>query len=389
MKKTLCLIIAVAVISSVSYLFFLSKSATDKTVDSSVNRSAINKAADKEINTSFESETENQSSPPTHSDVSDSMQIFDYGECYSFDQEYAEKLAEKQDIYVDTLKNSAIKDDKIAYTIFNNMTYPKPSEVKEVGQLKLDALLDLDLIEEPLIAQEILHTCTVLSQYELCDNDLIESLTSQHKNDSELWLRATDYYLKTEQDDLVFNAIEQVKQSKYSSFYSYLFITAYTNAMEKAGIGSYNSNVTRALLYYNTTRLPSHNKTSEWCRGNLDKDKYTQGCLDLATMLEQKSHDLLSKQMGIALQSYVYRAEGNTELLEILEQRSNKLQPKYLSDESKKLLDVSKTVFQYEKLLRVYITNTAILGETGAFAPLEDEVMAFRASDQYVDCGGI
>ena len=388
MKKTLYLIIVVAVISSVSYLFLLSKSATDKVVDSSVNRSATNKAADKEINTSFESKTENQSSPPTHSDVSDSTQMFDYGECYSFDQKHAEKLAEKQDMYLDTLKNSAIKDDKIAYTIFNNMTYPKPSKLQEVGQLKLDALLNLDLIEEPLVAQEILHTCTALSQYERCDNDLIEKLTSQHKDDSELWLRATDYYLKTEQDDLVFNAIEQVKQSKYSSSYSYLFIDAYTNAMEKAGIGSYNSNVTRALFYYNTTRLPLHDKTSEWCRGNLDKDKYTQGCLDLATMLEQKSHDLLSKIMGITFQNYVYNAEGNTELLEILEQRSNKLQPKYLSDEFTKLLDVSKTVFQYENLLRAYIANSAILGEVGAFAPLEDEVMAFRASDQYVGCSG-
>ena len=157
--------------------------------------------------------------------------------------------------------------------------------------------------------------------------------------------------------------------------------------MEKASIGNYNSSVTRALLYYNFAKLPSHTESTAWCRDNLDKEKYAQGCLELATMLEQKSHDKYSRLVGLAFQNLVYSAEGNTDLVKIVQQRKGELSPKYLSDDWKKHTDVSKTVFQYEKLLRAYIANTAILGERGAFKPLEDEVETFRASGQYADCG--
>ena len=91
--------------------------------------------------------------------------------------------------------------------------------------------------------------------------------------------------------------------------------------------------------------------------------------------------------MGLEFQNLVYSAEGNTDLVKIVEERKEDLSPTYMSEDWKKQNDVSKTVFQYEKLLRAYIAATAILGERDAFKLLEDEVLAFRASDQYVDCG--
>ncbi|MDT0595899.1 hypothetical protein [Glaciecola petra] len=392
MKNTLSLIIVVTFIALLSYLFFFNKSATDRAFQNSVNDNARTsdnfKVSKKGANAAIKSDTKNPPSPSNDFNINDSAQFFNYGECFYHDPELESRLDEKRENYLDTLGKSSVKDDKIAYVLFKNMIYDLPSELQKENRLKIDALSELNLFEEPLIALEIMHTCTIYLESEHCNNQLFEEITSQHRDDSEIWLRALGYYLKTGQDELVFNAIEQLKQSKYSSSYSHLFINAYTQTMENAGIENYNSHVFRALLYYNFAKLPMYNEATAWCRDNLDKDKYAQGCLDMGTALEKLSHDRLSKHIGISFQGLVYSAEGNTDSVKILKQRAQELQPEYLSDDWKKEIEVSKTVYQYENLLRSYIANTAILGERGAFKPLEDEVMAFRESDQYVDCGG-
>lgn len=250
---------------------------------------------------------------------------------------------------------------------------------------KLDALLDLDQIENPLVAIETLRTCTIHSNFERCNNELVKKITSQHNDDAEVWLHAIRYFINTEQDELVFEAIEQAKQSKYVSSFFQLFVNTYAQSMENANIGNYNSNVMSALGYYFAKALPL-GETTQWCKDNLRKEKFAQGCLDINILMEQNSSDSIEKVIGLAHQQIVYEAQGNTDSAAHAEQRKNTLKPKYLLHKWQVKNNTLETIFQYEKLLRDYITNMGILGEHGAIKSLEAEVMRFRASEHFVDC---
>ncbi|MDT0594610.1 hypothetical protein [Glaciecola petra] len=329
--------------------------------------------------------TEKGSFTSEQTELTASSQAFNYGECFTYNSEAEAKLFEQRAAYLQSLRHSSLEDERLAFVLFSDIIPDDESALDKEHVHKLNALLDLEQIENPLVAIETLRTCTIHSNYERCNNELVKKITSQHNDDAEIWLQAIRYFINTEQDKLVFEAIEQAKQSKYVSSFFKLFISTYAQALETSGVGNYNSNVMSGLGYYFAKALPL-GETTHWCKDNLHQEKYAQGCLDISILMEQNSSDSIEKAIGLAHQQIVYEAQGDIDSAALAVQRKNALQPKYLSNEWQVKNNTLETIFQYEKLLRNYIANMGILGEHGARKSLEAEVMRFRASEHFVDC---
>jgi glutathionyl-hydroquinone reductase len=69
-------------------------------------------------------------------------------------------------------------------------------------------------------------------------------------------LEALYYYLATKQDEQIVRAINGAIQGNYSSSFYSLFVSEYTQAMERANIGAYNSAVVGAVGYYAAKAKP-------------------------------------------------------------------------------------------------------------------------------------
>lgn len=386
MKMTTSVLFFITLLGIVYYLGFPVHTYTSEVSDNSpiIREEAIFNTAKSDI--SVKDVAEKSSFTSEQTELTASSQPFNYGKCYAYDSEAEIKLYEQRATYLKSLSHSSFEDERLAFVLFSDIIPDDESALDKENVHKLDALLDLDQIENPLVAIETLRTCTIHSNYEHCNNELLKQITAIHKDDAEVWLHAIRYFINTEQDELVFEAIEQAKQSKYVSSFLQLFVNTYTQSMENANISNYNSNVISALGYYFAKALPL-GETTHWCKDNLHKEKYAQGCLDINILMEQKSSDSIEKVIGLAHQQIVYEAQGDTDSAALALQRKNALQPKYLSPEWQVKNNTLETIFQYEKLLRNYIANMGVLGEHGARKSLEAEVMRFRASEHFVDCG--
>lgn len=318
-------------------------------------------------------------------DSEDASNQLDYGECYKFDLQNSKKLSQEIEVYLNGLRHSSVKEDQLAYAIFAISFSSSDSKV-QIEQERREALLDLDQNDNPLVALEKLRMCGLHTDNKRCDNALINELTTLHKDDSEIWLEALYYYLATEQDEQVFRAISEAQQSKYSSSLYSLFASQYAQTLEKANITTYNSAIISAIGYYMAKTKP-YNLQTNWCKNNLQNAIYTQSCLEMGVLMEQRSSDTIDKLIGLAIQGIIYKAEGNAEMASLVDNKANSYSPNKRA--ASKNAGVINTIIHYEDLLRAYIENIGVLGEFDAIVQMEPEVLAFQKSVHYEDCGSI
>jgi hypothetical protein len=382
MKINLFAIVMFAAVISILYFVLFQESIKPVLVDkdAAIDISKVNR--DSQVREPLRKQSE-----VTEEEHYDSSTQLNYGECYVYDKEKEAKLMQERKAYLQSLSESTNREEQLAYAVFaisNIFPDYNPDLVIEVQQKRIEALVALKQNDHPLVALETLRMCSIQTDFKHCDNALIEEITSLHKNDSEVWLEAINYYLETEQDEHVFRAINQAKQSKYSSSFYSLFVSTYAQTMAKANIGQYNSIVMNALGYYMAKGKPYRAQT-DWCKNNLQNEKYAQGCLDMGVLMEQTSSDTIDKVIGLAIQGIIYETEGNAEMTSLVQKKQDVLsQPNSLDSTEANVLS---TIFNYEKLLKTYIDNIETLGEYGALHQLKPEVLAFKESSHYEGCG--
>ena len=171
---TLVMIITLMILGIMYYLGFPIHTYTSEVSDNSpiIREEAIFNTAKNDI--TFKDVTEKSAFTSEQTELKASSQPFNYGECYAYDSEAEAKLFEQRAAYLQSLSRSSLEDERLAFVLFSDIIPDNESALDKEHVHKLDALLDLDQIDNPLVAIETLRTCTIHSNYERCNNELVK-----------------------------------------------------------------------------------------------------------------------------------------------------------------------------------------------------------------------
>ncbi|MDT0596395.1 hypothetical protein [Glaciecola petra] len=301
---------------------------------------------------------------------------------YVQSSEESAKISAQQEAFILSLKDSAEPEKRAAYVLFKSREQEVEYGYKTKTPEYLDDLIALNELEIPLVALEIMRACTNQDTNPVCTNQLIDKLSSLHKNDSQAWSYAANYYAKTEQDEKVIAAVELALESKYTSSSYFMAMNTYYKTIEAANIGNYVSSFSTASWHGNKVLL-YHDPISRWCRGdNLSNLQIAQACLDIGQLWENTSLTVFDKIMGLAIQGLVHSAEGNNELTLFAEKRREDLYAPLLNP----LVKDRWVMFKDEYFIQMYFELFESQGEIGTLQTINKEILNRKAAGTFQGC---
>ena len=227
-----------------------------------------------------------------------------------------------------------------------------------------------------------MRACTNQDTNPVCTNQLIDKLSNLHKNDSQAWSYAANYYAKTQQDEKVIAAVEQALESKYTSSPYFMAMDTYFTTIEAANIGDYVSDFITASWHGNEVLL-YHDPISRWCRGdNLSNLQIAQACLDIGQLWENTSLTVFDKIIGLAIQGLVHTAEGSNELALLTEKRKEDLYAPTLNS----MVKDRWAMFKDEDFIQMYFELFESHGEIGTLQIIDKEILNRKAAGTFQDC---
>ena len=286
--------------------------------------------------------------------------------------EYFEELSAREPA-------SLTDDEKIATALFTNHLDSKK---------RLNALFATEqYATNALVALEILNQCSNKEGQKLCSNDLVDSITKVHRDDSEIWLYATHYFVATEQFELANDAIEKATQASYATSKLSETIRFYNQTLSNAhsgSVGELSSNTLTGFGIYAAYSLPAYSPIIDWCSKSVNDTQIAQACLKLGLHWEKRGIVLIDNMIGLAIQEIVYKSENNEDMVKITKQKKADLNSFLgsIDEESTHLLTSN------ESLLNSYLEYYATKGEIGALIGIESDITEFKETSSYAECYG-
>ena len=272
---------------------------------------------------------------------------------------------------------SLTDDEKLATALFTNYLDSKK---------RLKALLATEqYATNALVALEILNHCSNKEGQKLCSNELISSITNVHRDDSEIWLHATHYFVATEQFELANDAIEKATQASYATSKLSETIRFYNQTLSKAhsgSVGELNTNTVKAFGIYASYSLPSYSTITNWCHESINDVQIAQACLKLGLHWEKRGTDLIDNMIGLSIQEMVYQSENNEKMVEIAKQKKADLHTFLGSIDQKAMYLMTSN----ERLLNSYLEYYVTQGEMGAIEAIANDITEFKETKAYADC---
>lgn len=297
-------------------------------------------------------------------------------ECKPFDYQLEASLTKQREAYLASLSSSTNQDEQLAFAIFTE---------HDENSIKTNILFSLLHIKSPLYAIELLKACTNNIDNPNCTNQVIQEVAQLHKNDSAVWIEAAHYFVKTEQHDQITAAIEQARQSVYSSSHIAEFVILYTETLENAGFDNYISNVSSGLGMAHMN-LPDYSHIMAWCSRYNDDPTRAQACLYLGQQLETYESNEYAKSIGLEIQKLVYEFEKNPKLAQQVTDKKIAMESLWRDDT---FIHGLNTIHSNEDLLRKYFAFYAQFGERFAIASLQSDVEDYRRSEYFKQCGNL
>jgi hypothetical protein len=265
------------------------------------------------------------------------------------------------------------EDELLANALFNNLG---------AHNERLDALTALKKENSSsIVAYEILRLCALQPSHSQCSTETIDTITSAHQNDSQIWMQAVNYFLATSQFELATNAANSASQGTYSTAVLPYFIQYHNQTLKNAGVGDFHSNTVAAVGLHAAFAQPLGH-ISKWCKNTSNSRSTAQACLNLGKLWELHGTDKFERSFGLSIQGLVYEAEENTQMLALTEQKRKDIYEKDSENEFEHLA----LVLSNESLLNSYLEHYAYGGQVYAANAVKTDIEDFKKTLEYKTC---
>jgi hypothetical protein len=275
-------------------------------------------------------------------------------------------VEEEEDIEVQlqhfqSLSSSTSQDRQLEYILFAQL--PDKS--------KLELLLEYNdkFPNNSLALMETVSLCALISNSK-CNKGLIDKAIASDKDNGAMWLHSALFFASKSDDYGVLTSISELLKTPFFNEKHGERITLYGQALEGTAAYDFHSNIIGGIGV-EAARPSSFNHILKWCkeRGAISK---INACLQLGSNLEKRSKTGMSQLMGMHIQKLIFKAEGNIELYQLLEEASETLIKPLYSEEFHK---ASSLMFHNEKLLRHWLENLDVIGEIESAEVLIEEAI--------------
>ncbi|MEW6983076.1 hypothetical protein AAD001_10555 [Colwelliaceae bacterium 6471] len=378
MNKKIVLLLTLAII-----LFYLFKTTTFFTEPVETNNSVTTPDSfsnpplllDKKVT------PENSNNAPSLTEASETAQAQEYiVSCPEFDfSESEEQRAEterKFDEFNQYLKASEKPMEKLAYYLFENE--------KDTG-VAFDKLYQFNQ-ENPnnkLAYDQLLKLCFNENNIDKCDDDLFNRAQLADKENGTFWLNIAALKLKKNDIDGVFDALHEIEKAANMDEYFFELADFYEQTSRDILDLSYKQRLV-AGIGYAAAKPWFISEIMSWCHDNNTNDQQVaQACLTLGTNLEQKSKQLLSKSLGIALQKNYFEAKDNQQALAELEKKLKKIERRF---QDKQFEKIDRLIMHDDDLAKLWISSALTYGEENGIKYVVEEAIWRSRDPNYNPC---
>ncbi len=256
--------------------------------------------------------------------------------------------------------------------------YANPPE----DESKLDLLFDYynHLPNNPIVSIDLISSC-VSSLDNRCTNDFVKGAIASDSKNGAAWVSAISFYAATGNTLGILDSIDALtKTSIFNERFGEKSLL-YAQALEGSPSNHFNVNAL-AGIGMAATSFPAYSPITQWCEQGLDEPEKVNACLILGEQLETRSKTLISQAIGMALQDMVFKSQGNTEAVRLIEKKRKELTLSSDNDLYKKAFIM---LILDERLLRSWMNNLDIYGEIESQRLLEDEAETlYKTNENYL-----
>ncbi|WP_019029797.1 hypothetical protein [Colwellia piezophila] len=289
-----------------------------------------------------------------------------------YDDDFYEKLTD----FHDYLAKSNAAEDKLAYVLFSAYTQQTP---------QLD-LLQNYLQEYPdnqLALMDLIGECSKNLQHNTCSQVQFDRLSKVDSNNAALWLQIANFHAANGDKQATLNAIQKANKATQFNDYYYHYLSLFMQVSK----GAIDINDKQRLITgigIQAARSIWISDLSNFCTSvdNLANDK-NHACLTLGQLMEEEGKHLVVNLIGMGIQSKIYQAENNDELLKQLSTRKETLWNPRVSQLN---FDASNLMIADEKLFQYWLSNALIYGEVKAANMLIKEAILLSKNPDYNPC---
>lgn len=310
------------------------------------------------------------------------------------DSSNSSNLAGNRALYLATLKNSPIYQERLAYALFNEhgTSSSEPNTIDKTGPIdrnpELTKLLDFYQNEknDSKVANAIIRNCTSKKD-ERCTDTLIEEVTNADKHNGRTWLNALSYWAKNNNRDKALNAVKELSISSEFNEHIANSIKLYVDVLDNNSYG--DSTFSFGSNYISAVGLTAHNPLTiqhvqQWCINNPDDPVIIDACAVVGQNLYSRGQSIILKSIGQGLLHYYYEALDDQEAVdEIIANRitGDAMAPASFADMTMVMLD--------EKLGRQFLDTYIQKGELAVTNNINKIVTDFYEQDSNVICAGL
>lgn len=289
----------------------------------------------------------------------------------SFDEEARRENISQQ---FKSLSDSFTKAEPLYYAL-----YATPPE----GETKLDLLFDYydKLPNNPIVSMDLISLC-VNSQDKRCSIDFIAEATDSDGKNGAIWVNTISFYAAKGDSSKVLDSIYSLERT---SLFNERFgekALLYAQALEGSSSSNFNTNAI-AGIGKSASTFPTYSPIIQWCEQNLDESDKANACLTLGEQLETRSKTQISKAIGIALQSMVFKSQGNTDAVQLSDKKRKELTPNSENDLYQK---ASIMLMLDERLMRGWLNNLDFYGEVESQQLLVEEAVVLYEENEHYLC---
>lgn len=270
----------------------------------------------------------------------------------------------EQQQYLNSLYDSPSQDRLLEYVLF--------AEIPE-NKTRLELLLEYnqEAPNHPLVMMEAVSLCSNSSNPK-CNKNFIDAAINADSDNGAMWLSSALYFAAKNNDQAVIESISELtKTSVFNQRYGER-IGLYAQALAGSNSADYNTNVASGIGI-EAARSAGYSHIFNWCKNGVNNIEKNNACLSLGRNLENRSKKLISQLVGISIQKFIHQANGNTEILQSLEKKSEQLKTPLMNEQFYK---ASFLMFYHEELLRNWLNNLDIIGEVESGSVLIEEAIS-------------
>lgn len=288
----------------------------------------------------------------------------------SFDQEEYSLQAEA---YVNSLAESGNIEDKLLYALFAS----KEERENSTNISMLDNVESLD----PVFALNAIASCSS-GDNQNCTNQLLNKAAEYDIHNGATWFYKAIAHARLKDNAAVLASLSEM--SKTSFFNERIGEQALLYAEALNGSEA-NRFVENALTGFEkaSNNSPNYRPITEWCDENSENQQIIMACLSLGKELSSRSHVLLTKLIGFALQKKAYVLLNEDKSVEETNNNVDAIRANAKVIFNEKLLQM---IMSDERLIRRWLTLLDNYGEQNTLKRLAAEAIELFGEGEYLPC---